>query len=102
MSSECIIESTEPEQFVLRGELTFATVMGLSRSSSAQLWQDGAVTLDLAGVTRTDSAGLALLVEWIRIARRKGKSIQFRNIPEQMMAVAQVAGIADLLPVAAQ
>lgn len=100
MSNECLLEETESSHFVIRGELSFTTVMDLSRSSASLLWRDAAVTLDLAGVTRTDSAGLALLVEWMRIAHRKGKSIQFRNIPEQMMAVAQVAGLDSLLPVA--
>jgi len=76
--------------------------MELSRQSSTLLWQAESVTLDLASVTRTDSAGLALLVEWIRIAHRRKKMIQFRNIPEQMMAVAEVVGLDSLLPVASQ
>ena len=99
MSNGCLIEETAPEHFVLRGELSFSTVMGLLRDSAVLLWGNSSVTLDLAGVTRTDSAGLALLLEWIKIARRQGKSIRFCNIPEQMMAVAEVAGIGALLPV---
>jgi len=99
MNEGCVIEETSPEHFILRGELSFTTVMGLLRDSAALLWRNPSVTLDLAGVTRTDSAGLALLVEWIRIARQRGKSIRFCNIPEQLMAVAQVAGLGELLPV---
>ena len=101
MSKTCVIESTEPTTFVLRGELSFSTVTDLSKRSAELLWREERVTLDLAGVTRTDSAGLALLVEWLRLAHRKGKAIQFRNIPQQMMAVAQVVGLDKLLPVAA-
>jgi len=100
MGSGCVLEPAGTASFVLRGELSFSTVSDLSRRSAGLLWQDEQVTLDLEGVTRTDSAGLALLVEWLRIARRKGKSIQFRNIPPQMMAVAQVVGLDSLLPVA--
>jgi len=102
MSDVCVIEATTAENFVLRGELSFSTVMDLSRRSAELLWQAESVTLDLAGVSRTDSAGLALLVEWIRVAHRKEKTIQFRNIPEQMMAVAEVVGLDSLLPVASQ
>ena len=100
MSEFCQIESTDATTFVLRGELSFSTVTDLSRRSAGLLWNGERVTLDLAGVTRTDSAGLALLVEWLRLAQRKGKAIQFRNIPQQMMAVAQVVGLDKLLPVA--
>jgi len=100
MSNACLIERTDPTTFVLRGELSFATVTDLSKRSAEMLWGAEQVTLDLAGVTRTDSAGLALLVEWLRHAHRKSKAIQFRNIPQQMMAVAQVAGLDKLLPVA--
>jgi len=102
MSDECIIEASGPDYFVLRGELSFTTVMALSRRSAALLSQSGELTLDLAGVTRTDSAGLALLVQWIRDARRRDQSIRFCNIPEQMMAIAQVVGLDKLLPVAPQ
>ena len=100
MSEACQIESADATTFVLRGELSFATVTELSRRSADLLWRAERVTLDLAGVTRTDSAGLALLVEWLRLAQRNGKAIQFRNIPQQMMAVAQVVGLDKLLPVA--
>jgi phospholipid transport system transporter-binding protein len=100
MSDTCHIEATAPAFFVLHGELSFTTVMDLSRRSAPLLWQDESVTLDLAGVTRTDSAGLALLIEWLRMAHRNGKAIWFRNIPPQMMAVAAVVGLDELLPVA--
>lgn len=96
---ECSIESVGAGSFVLRGELSFDTVMGLSRRSAKLLWQTEEVVLDLGAVTRTDSAGLALLVEWIRAARRSKKTILFRNIPAQMMAVAEVVGLDSLLPV---
>jgi len=102
MAERCVIEPSGPDSFLLRGDLSFSTVMDLSRQSIGMLWQGETVTLDLTGVTRTDSAGLALLVEWLRVARRKGKTIRFRNIPEQMMAVAQVVGLDSLLPVTPQ
>lgn len=101
MAEDCVIETAADGTFVLRGELSFSTVTTLSEKSTSLLWQAEQVTLDLEGVTRTDSAGLALLVEWLRIARQRGKTIQFRNIPQQMMAVAQVVGLDQLLPVAA-
>jgi phospholipid transport system transporter-binding protein len=102
VAERCVIETGEAAgTFVLRGELSFSTVTSLMQQSAQLLWQADQLTLDLDGVTRTDSAGLALLIEWLRIARHKGKTIQFRNIPRQLMAVAEVVGLDRLLPVAA-
>lgn len=55
------------------------------------------LTFDLAGVQRVDSAGLALLLEWLREARRRSKEIRFENIPEQLAAIAKVSGLSDIL-----
>lgn len=56
------------------------------------------LTFDLAGVRRVDSAGLALLLEWLREARRRGKEILFQNIPGQLAAIAKVSGLNGILP----
>lgn len=54
--------------------------------------------LDLSGVKRFDSAGLAFLVELQRRARRAGVSLSYRNIPMRMRAVASVYGLDEILP----
>ncbi|MGH8651968.1 MAG: STAS domain-containing protein [Gammaproteobacteria bacterium] len=54
--------------------------------------------LDLSGVERFDSAGLAFLVELQRRARRAGVSLSYRNIPMRMRAVASVYGLDEILP----
>ncbi len=51
------------------GELTFQTVPGLYRESAGWFAGEGELVIDLAAVTRADSAGLALLVEWLKRAR---------------------------------
>ncbi len=83
----------------LAGELSFDTVPDLVRQGTALMARcSSPVVVDLGDVRRTDSAGLALLVEWMREARRQGKDIRFRNIPEQMRALARVAEVESILP----
>lgn len=94
-----IIPSAEQGSFLLSGDLTFETVPAAWRTSSALLDQGGDITLDLQGVSHTDSAGLALLVEWMRAARGQGRRIIFKNIPPQMLAIATVSGLEQILPV---
>lgn len=83
--------------YSVTGPMTFESVPALWRASDGLVPGGGNVELDLGGVTRTDSAGLALLVEWMRRARLTGASVRFRNVPEQMMAIAQTSNLEDLL-----
>ncbi len=89
----------EAGEFIVRGELGFATVRDLLDGLPvADLPRGSCVNIDLDGVTRTDSAGLALLVSWMREAKHCGLDIRFVNVPEQMLAIARVSGFDRILP----
>jgi len=82
----------------ISGELSFDTVPALWREANAVFTDArGDVCFDLEAVDRTDSAGLALLIEWVRAAGERGVGIRFRNIPAQLMEIARVSGVEDLL-----
>ena len=53
--------------------------------------------LDLAGVARVDSAGLALLLEWSLAARAAGSSLRYRNLPPAIASLAGISDVAELL-----
>lgn len=98
--SEIKTDPRDASQLVVTGELNFTTAPGLLEQGSALLAGLGArVGLDLAGVTRADSAGLALLIGWTRAARGHNTAIEFRNVPPQLMAIARVSGLDGVLPV---
>lgn len=87
----------ETHRFRLRGELAL-------RSARA-LWQQGIqrlnaepMTVDLGGVVRADSAGLAVLVAWTRQSRTSGQPLSFVNIPAQLRNLAVISGVESLLP----
>jgi phospholipid transport system transporter-binding protein len=84
--------------WLLEGELDFFTVPDvLARARSCKSGDD-AIRVDLKGVTRADSAGLALLLEWLRRSERAGCSISFVNVPEQLMSIARICGLEGILP----
>ena len=56
------------------------------------------VLLDLRDVTRMDSAGLALLVDWQGQARIRRTVLRFRNLPAGIAAIAEVYGLGAILP----
>ena len=77
--------------------MTFDSVTELWRQSDAMFSENTVLQIDLGGVTRTDSAGLALLVEWLREASRQGGRIEFLNLPPQMLALAGAANLDGVL-----
>ncbi|HFD86303.1 MAG TPA: STAS domain-containing protein [Gammaproteobacteria bacterium] len=84
-------------QFSLAGDLSFETVPQLV-DVGAQLFQaEDQVCIDLAQVGRSDSAGLALLVSWLRLARQQGKRLYFRQVPAQLLGLARVSGVERIL-----
>ena len=92
------IELQDNGHYLLLGELSFNTVPAIAANFAKMVNNADNVVLDLQGVTRTDSAGLALLIDWMRLAHLKDKHIVFKNMPEQMLAVAKVSELDHILP----
>ena len=91
------IDETGHGSWMLVGDLSFATVPALRDGLDIGSTDRPRISIDLAGVTRSDSAGLALLVEWLRESERLGKTITFLNMPAQMQSIARVCGLAEML-----
>jgi phospholipid transport system transporter-binding protein len=54
-------------------------------------------TIDLSGVTAGDSAGLAVLVEWMSAAGERGASVRYEAVPPQIVAIARISDLEELL-----
>jgi phospholipid transport system transporter-binding protein len=98
--SDAAIASRGAGRYALTGELTYATVPDLWRSGGGVFGKDPTVRLDLAGITRVDSAGIALLIELTRNVRNYGGTIFLEHAPPQLMAIATVSGLDEVLPFA--
>lgn len=98
MSEPPTFEETAPGRISVRGDLTFATVTALWKASRRLLTSaPETITIDLAGIRRADSAGLALLVEWLRLARRQNKRLTLINLPSQLLTMAKTYDLTPLL-----
>jgi phospholipid transport system transporter-binding protein len=84
-------------RFVLRGQLGFKTVRAVLEQTPALFADVPVIKVDLSGVTEADSAGLALLIEWVGWARQAQREIRFFEIPEQIRAIARISEVEDLL-----
>lgn len=79
------------------GELTMATAAQWIERGRAQARTEDLV-VDLSGVTAADSAALALLFDWMRVARASGNKVRQTGMPAGMRSLATLYGVDELLP----
>ena len=91
------LERIAPDRLRASGELGFATAAHALRAGIEQIGRDGEQVVDLSGVTAGDSAGVAVLVEWISAAAAAGMGLRYENVPPQMLAIARISDLEDLL-----
>jgi len=80
------------------GQLGFPEVSRVLKSSATFFNGQGDLVFDLGAVEKTDSAGLALLVEWVSMANKSAQNISFQRVPKQMLDIARVSGLDEILP----
>lgn len=91
------IEQAGPERLRAIGELDFATAAAALEQGEALLGTGPRWTVDLSGVTSGDSAGVAVLLEWLSAASARRVTLRFESIPEQMQAIARISELQDVL-----
>jgi phospholipid transport system transporter-binding protein len=93
------LAEASPGDFALAGELTLALVGPLRDQGRGQFAASTAQQLhvDLKGVTRADSSGLALLVDWLAWARAAGRTLRYSNLPAELLALARLSELDSLL-----
>jgi len=95
--SEQYFTSPRPGTYEITSPLTFDTVADLL-DLSADWWKapEDTIQIDLKSVPKADSAGLALMVEWLEQARRAGRRAVFTNIPAKLQDLIRVSGLQDI------
>jgi phospholipid transport system transporter-binding protein len=92
-------EVQEGERSRVNGVLHFTTVTSLLSEGSEAIGNGRAAVIDLAGVNDSDSSGLALLIEWLSLARAASRSLRYENIPAQLQQLAHLSEVEELLTV---
>jgi len=91
------LEALGDGHFRVSGVLDASTVTSILDQSQGAFAGGPQLLFDLTAVTEGDSSGLALLLEWLRLAHKAGQKIHFQEVPEQIMALARISEVDDLL-----
>lgn len=84
-------------RFTLSGEMTFDTAERILKQSEDPFEAHTQLEIDLSGVSQSDSAGLALLLEWVTWANHTVREIRFIGMPERVSAIAKTTEVERLL-----
>jgi phospholipid transport system transporter-binding protein len=84
---------------LVTGELTFASARDARQLGVLVLEGSRAdrLVIDCGGVTRADSAGLAVLLDWLAWGRRKPRPVSLENLPPSLLAVARISEVDGLV-----
>lgn len=78
----------------VRGRMTFQTVPEFTARGSILLnGGGGPITVDLKNAALVDSAGVALMLEWMTQARAAGRELHFVNLHDQLRHLIGVSGL---------
>lgn len=83
--------------FALSGEMSFETAEQILQASEKPFDEHTQLEIDLSGVTLSDSAGLALLLEWVTWANHTVREIRFSDMPDRILAIARTTEVEALL-----
>lgn len=84
-------------RFSITGAMTFHTVTSILEASKEAFGEEPVLKLDLSGVHEGDSAGLALLLEWINWAKAYEREIRYFGVPAPILAIARISEVEELL-----
>ncbi len=85
------------DRFFISGNLSFATAAAVLEESKTLFTQQGPWNCDFSQVQACDSAGLALVLEWIKMAEQRKIQIHLYQLPQQLQSIAASAGLKTLL-----
>lgn len=83
--------------FKLTGEMSFDTAERILQASEKPFDEHTRIEVDLSEVTMGDSAGLALLLEWVTWANHTVREIRYSGMPERILAIAKTTEVDGLL-----
>jgi phospholipid transport system transporter-binding protein len=90
-------EVQDGERSRVVGSLHFSTVSALLQAGAAAIAAGRADVIDLSTVAESDSSGLALLIEWLSLAKAAQRSLRYENIPSQIKQLAKLSDVEELL-----
>lgn len=99
MTALLLVEQSDA-QWSLSGPLNVDTIKRIWHEGHHLLHKTQAaqIELNLSGLIEPDSASVALLLDWLRYAKKHHKTIRFHHIPVKMQEIIRLSNLQDIFP----
>lgn len=87
----------EGERLVVSGQLTMSTVPVLFEAGLQYLRSED-LLVDFSQVEIVDSAAVSMLLGWSRAVQRGQRNLRVTGLPDDLLSLARLYGVAELLP----
>jgi phospholipid transport system transporter-binding protein len=87
----------EGDWMVVHGNLTIETVPAIFETGLQHLASED-LSVDFSHVGSVDSAAVSMLLGWARAAQRIQQGLRVKGLPEDLLNLARLYGVAELLP----
>jgi ABC-type transporter Mla MlaB component len=87
--------------FQVSGPVTFESFSELRAEGDRYIASVPHPVFNLAEVVEGSSVAVALLMAWFRHAHHIDRTVAFEDVPESLLNIIEVSGLADVLPVSA-
>ena len=81
----------------ISGTLDFSTARDALETVGEIIQSSPNLTINLAGIDNSNSAGLALLIEWLAQAQKLGHTLTYAAIPDSLQQLARVCQVDGLI-----
>lgn len=96
-----MLQQISPQEYFLEGNIDFYNVMQIAQQSKS-FWQSKhikTITIDFSKVNQAQTPAIALLLEWVRMAKQNAITLNFTHIPSQLLALIELSAVKNLLPI---
>lgn len=87
----------EADRLVVSGPLTITTVPALFETGLQHLSSED-LLVDFSRVEAVDSAAVSMLLGWTRAAQRGQHNLRVIGLPDDLLSLARLYGVAEMLP----
>lgn len=89
------------DRLEVSGAMTLPGATALLAAGGAAL-ASGETVFDLKAVDAVDSSSIAVIFGWLRQAKTQGKTIRISNPPQDLLSLAELYGVTELLPLGSE
>ncbi|MEE9321852.1 MAG: STAS domain-containing protein [Granulosicoccus sp.] len=89
--------SRDGDTLSIAGVLDFTTAREVLEAVAPAIRETASLTVDLGAVSSCNSAALALMIEWLGLARRNKHIVRFQSVPDGLRQLAVVCQVDSLI-----